>query len=205
MKKECDKSYVVPPKTVIFCHPAAVFQLDENIRGKAVFIEDCNPENTWSRVMHYEKEIRKAANSDKLYVVVKYNQFMAECFEALLTDPDSCNYKDWSYMTFFHDDEAYGTKEKISRETKRDILINMSGFAFMMRYTVKYGYTVTEQDIKAINDFWKEPEDIDSFEKFFTNPSEPPFPYYDDYLALKELFREKEKKPKERKSFLRTA
>ena len=35
MKKEYDKTFTVPPKTVIFSNIAAVFNLDENIRRNA--------------------------------------------------------------------------------------------------------------------------------------------------------------------------
>jgi len=74
---------------------------------------------------------------------------------------------------------------KIPEETKRNVLINMWQVGlYIVKYTIKQGYTVTEKDIKAIKDYWKEPIDVESFEKLFTDSPKPPFPFYDTLTAL---------------------
>jgi hypothetical protein len=186
-----DKSMLVPPKTVIFQHPAVVFSLDENIRNNAKFIKEYRPEYNISEDLYYADAIGNAAVSDKLFIVINYNPVTAGFFELLFTDSRNNKYMDWNFIAFFHDGEAPGIiqeRQNIPDGLKRNVLLNISNYAFIVKYTITPGYTVTEQDIKAINEFLKEPEDIESFEEILTNSHEPPFPFYDSFVALRELY-----------------
>ena len=163
MKKENDKPSVITPKTVIFCHPAADFKLDRNIRRKAVYIRDCYLENHEERVIYYAMKIKKALLSKKSYLVVNFNQLVIQVFEAILTNQDTWDYKGWSFMAFFHDDEDNGAGEHIPPDVKREILIGMYHNSYMMEYTIPRGYTLTEQDIKDIKEWWDWPKKEKNF------------------------------------------
>ena len=186
-----DKSMVIPPKTIIFRHPAAVFKLDENIWNHAEFIKDYRLEDNTSEGFYYAEAIGRAIVSDKLFIVCNYNPIVAWFFESLLTNSCNKNYMDWNFIAFFHDDEASGEiqgRQIIPNVLKRNTLLNISNYGFIVKYTIPPGYTVTEQDISAINDFWKEPEDMESFEEILANSRETPFPFYDSFAALRELY-----------------
>jgi len=188
---ENDKSMAMQPKTVIFRHPAAVFSLDENIWNNAKFIKEHRPEDSKSEGLYYAEAIGRATVSDKLFIVINYSPIIAGFFELLLTNSYSNKYMDWSFIAFFHDDEAFGKmqeRQNVPDILKRNTLLNISNYGFIVKYTITPGYTVTGQDIKAINDFLKEPEDIESFEEILANSREPPFPFYDSFAALRELY-----------------
>ena len=193
MNGDNDKKSVVTPKTVIFRHPAAVFKLEKKIKKQAAYIKDCYLENHEEKVLYYALAIKKAAESNKSYVVVNFSQLLIQIFEAILTDPDRWDYKDWSYMTFFNVDEDSGKNDKISNDVKRDILCGMYHNSYLMKYTVPWGYTVTEQDIKAIDEWWDWPNKVKTIEELFTGSRKPPFPFYDVVLAYKELSKGEEK------------
>jgi len=191
MKTEYKESNLVRPKTVIFRHPAAVFNFDKNVRSNAVLIKEQKPEGKTLTGIYYSEEVRRAVDSDKLYIVVNYSRLAAILFEKLLTNSDKYDIMEWHFITFFHDDVS-GTEQEsqnIPLDLKRDLIISMFQCSYVMKYTVPYGYTLTEQDIKGINDFWKEP-DIKSpkdFNELIRNPRKPPFPFYDSLAALREI------------------
>jgi len=186
-----DVSMAIPPKTVIFRHPAAVFSLDENIWNNAKYIKNHRPEDGKSEGLYYAEAIGRATVSDKPFIVINYNPIIAGFFELLLTNSYSNKYMDWSFIAFFHDDKASGKmqeRQNVTDVLKRNTLLNISNYGFIVKYTITPGYTVTEQDIRAINDFLKEPEDIESFEEILAKLREPPFPFYDSFAALRELY-----------------
>ncbi|MDR1838267.1 MAG: hypothetical protein LBQ93_01585 [Treponema sp.] len=187
MKKENDKTPVVTPKTVIFCHPVADFKLDRNIRRNAVYIRDCYLENHEERVIYYAMKIKKAFMSKKSYMVVNFSQLVIQVFEAILTNQDTWDYKDWSFMAFFHDDEESSEGKIISADVKRDILIGMYHNSYMMEYTIPRGHTLTEQDIKAIKEWWDWPNKETTIEELFNYSRKLPFPFYDIIEAYKKL------------------
>ena len=184
------KSTVIPPKTVIFRNKAAVFGFDEDISSKAFFIEEQKPEDDETRGVYYAAAIREAADSDKLFIVMDYSETTAFLFELMLTFSKNYEYAEWNFMTFFHDDDVVCMKEKKQTnycDLKRKLLMNMLNYGFIMKYVLPFGHILTGQDIKAIKDFWMEPEDAETFDELFTRPHEPPFPFYDSITALKRL------------------
>jgi len=184
-------SMALPPKTIIFQHPAAVFSLEENILNHAKFIKKHRPEDGKSEGLYYAEAIGRATVSDKLFIVIDYNPIIAGFFDLLLINSYSNKYMNWNFIAFFHDDEAFGKtqeRQNIPDALKRNTLLNISNHGFIVKYTIAPGYTVTEQDIEAINDFLKEPEDIESFEEILASSHEPPFPFYDSFAALRELY-----------------
>jgi len=186
------ESFVVPKKTVIFCHPAAVFKLDINIRRNAVFINEQKQEDNRSEGIYYIEEVKKAADSDKFFIVVNYSWLVALIFKLHLTKSDKHDIAEWRFMTFFHDDKDSGTGQKsqdIPLDLKRDVLIDMLHCNFLAKYTVPYGYTVTERDIKAIDEFWKEPDVklTKEFKELSRKKREPHFPFYNGFVALREM------------------
>ena len=182
-----DVSMAMPPKTVIFRHPAAIFKLDDNIWNNAKFIKDYKPGGNTPEGFFYAEAIGRAIVSDKRFIVCNYNPVIAWFFESLLINSSNNRYMDWNFVAFFHD-EASGGIQELSDAIKRNTLLNISNYGFIVKYSITLGYTVTEQDIKAINDFWKEPEDMESFEEILANSRETPFPFYDSFAALRELY-----------------
>jgi hypothetical protein len=160
MKKEYDKTFAVPPKTVIFSNIGAVFNLDENIRKNAFSIINPLEDDVEATLRHYEKEIREAALSDKKYVLTRSSPLIAGSFEKLLLDSGSPNFKDWKFMTFLHDYEAMdaepGTIKRMELY-KRCFFLVMGKYEFILKYTIPYGHTITGEDLKAIDDFWEAP------------------------------------------------
>ena len=160
MEKEYDKTFAVPPKTVIFSNIGAVFNLDENIRKNAFNIINPLEDDVEATLKHYEKEIREAALSDKQYVLTRSSPLIAGCFEELLLDSGSPDYKDWKFITFLHDYETIdaepGTKKRMELY-KRCFFLVMGNYEFIMKYTIPYGHTITGEDLKAIDDFWEAP------------------------------------------------
>jgi hypothetical protein len=160
MKKEYDKTFAVPPKTVIFSNIGAVFNLDEDIRKNAYNIINPLEDDVEATLKHYEKEIMEAALSDKQYVLTRSSPLVAGSFEELLLDSGSPNFKDWKFITFLHDCEAIdaepGTKKHIELY-KRCFFLVMGKYEFIMKYTIPYGHIITVEDLKAIDDFWEAP------------------------------------------------
>jgi hypothetical protein len=179
MKKEYNKTFIVPPKTVIFSNIGAVFNLDENIRRNAFNVINPLEDDIEATLTHYEKEIVKAALSGKKYVLTRSSPLIAESFEELLLDSGSQNYKDWKFITFLHDYEAVdaepGTKKRMELY-KRCFFLVMGKYEFIMKYIIPYGHTITEDDLKEIDDSWETPR----YAKITEEPAnrKPLFPIY---------------------------
>ena len=179
MKKEYNNTFVVPPKTVIFSNIGAVFNLDENIRRNAFNIINPLEDDVEATLKHYEKEIIKAALSDKQYVLTRSSQLIAGSFEELLLDPGSPNYKDWKFITFLHDYEAIDAEPAAKKRMelyKRCFFLVMGKYDFIMKYIIPYGHTITGEDLKAIDDFWEAPGYAETIEKPANR--KPLFPTY---------------------------
>jgi len=170
---------VIPPKTVIFSHLGAVFSLDEKIRGNADSINNPMEDNTIATLKHYDKEIREVALTDKKYILTRYTPLIGESFGGLLRNFGGKDFRGWKFMTFFHEDKEIKEKQRAEEKLelfKRGFLTLMRKYDFIIKYTIPYGHTITEDDLKAIDEFWESPGQAETIEEI--KDRKPPFPIY---------------------------
>jgi len=150
---ESDKPFIALPKTIIFLHPGAFFRLEVSIWRNANHILEKKAWDTRRPGIYIRDEMTRAAFSDKPYIIVNYSEVIASFFAMQVSDEiHNGIYCNWTYLTFFHDDKAMGKKRKKEKMSfyKQIFLKNMAQFPYLKKFTVSYGYTITEKDIRAI-------------------------------------------------------
>ena len=137
----------IPSLQVIFRHKAASFKLASRLRRDALYIKEPDLTNEESAIAFYTKELKRVENSNKSFIVMNYNPIIGGLFRSLLNNPNTFEYKNWSFITFFHDDHA--TLSLQSRkipdiiEEKVNILLDMLILSCMRRLIIPFNYEIT--------------------------------------------------------------
>ena len=144
----------IPERTVIFRHSAASFKLESRIRYDAVYIKDPDLTDKITAETFYRNELDRIANSEKSFVIMNYNPIIADYFSTLLSNPDSYNYKNWIFLTFFHEDkDTFLVKHKKNMdvmEIKAKILLSIQEHKFIKQYILPYNHTLTFREILPV-------------------------------------------------------
>jgi hypothetical protein len=138
----------IPEMTVIFRHKAAQYKIDSQIRYDAVYIKDPDLSDTVAATAFYNKELLQAGNKGKSFIVMNFNQIIADYFNYLLSTPDTLNYKNWIFLSFFHDDEDIQSEKAIDK--KNDILEIMQDYHFIKKYTIPPNANLTFQALLPV-------------------------------------------------------
>ena len=137
----------IPPMTVIFRHKAATIKIDSQIRYDAVYIKALKTADQNTAATYYKNEIHRASNSGKSYIVMTFNQIIGSYFYTLLSDTETNNYKNWVFLTFFHDDTdtllLKTGKKQNAIDVKVDTLLSMQDYHFIKKLTVPYKAEIT--------------------------------------------------------------
>ena len=186
MENTANAPFSETEKTVIFLHSAVSFEIDQKIKDDAYCIMKAGEGE--EAVLHYVSELRKAALSDRNFIIMDYEYIIGFLINMLMQAPGQYNFYGWNFNIFFHADTApAGVKQHEmynAGDEKYQILRELLDCPIIIKYAVPVGYTV--DDFQKIKGFFKEPDDIESFKELFRNPRKPPFPYYEaDYNRLK--------------------
>lgn len=197
MEKSANAPFSETEKTVIFLHSEVSFEIDQKIKDNAYCIEKA--EEGEVAAIHYVRELRKAALSDKNFIIMHYEKVIGFIINILLQTPGQYYFCGWRFNIFFHADTApAGVKQHEmynANDKKYQILRELFDCPFIFKYAIPVGYTATYDDLRKIKDFFKEPEDIESFEELFKNPPQSPLPYYEtDYKRLKNFIKKRGKR-----------
>ena len=190
MEKSDNSPFSETEKTVIFLHSEVSFEIDQKIKDDAYYIKKAGEDEV--AALHYVRELRKAALSDKNFIIMYYEKLIGFLINILLQTPGQYNFYNWSFNIFFHADTAPadGKQHEMynAGNEKYQVLWDLLGCPFIFKYAIPVGYTVTYDDFRKIKEFFKEPEDIEAFEKLLKNPPRSPLPYYEaDYKRFKDL------------------
>jgi len=144
----------ITERTVIFRHPAASFKLDSRIRYDAVYIKDPDFSDESKTLIYYKTELNRIKNSKKSYIILNYNPIIADYFSTLISTSGSYEYKNWIFLTFFHeDDKTLLVKHKKSVDIlalKTKILSSMEDRQFIQRFSLPLNHTLTFHDVLPI-------------------------------------------------------
>ena len=193
MEKSANAPFSETEKTVIFLHPAVSFEIDQKIKDDSYCIKKAGEGG--EAALHYVSEMRKAAVSDKNFIIMDYDKTIVFIINMLLQTPGQYYFCGWSFNIFFHADTAPtgGKQHEMynAGDEKYQILWELLECPIIIKYAIPVGYTATYDDFQKLSGLFKEPEDIESFEELLKNPRRPPLPYYEpDYKRLKDLFNE---------------
>jgi hypothetical protein len=138
----------IPEMTVIFRHKAASFKIDSQLRYDAVYIKDPDLSDKVTATDFYSNELHRASNSGKSFIIMNFNNIIADLFNTLISNPDTLNYKNWIFLSFFHDDDAAQTKRSIDK--KVDILLNMQDYHFIKKFSIPPNANLTLRAVMPI-------------------------------------------------------
>ena len=144
----------IPEMTVIFRHAAASFKLDNHIRYDAIYIKEPDLADRKAAMEFYYNEFVRASNAFKSFIVMNYSPFVGEYFSSLLSKAETPNFKNWTYLAFFHEDnETLLIKHKKSVDMinlKTSILLNMQDYCFIKRFYLPLNHTLTFRDVSPV-------------------------------------------------------
>ena len=100
-------------KTVIFIHSQNQFTVDESIMKEAVYIKLAKEglRGTEKSKPYYIAELRKAAKTDKPFVVMEYEPFIVDHIESMMGIKNRYYLWDWRFFIFFHADTCPDNEE----------------------------------------------------------------------------------------------
>ena len=144
----------IPERTVIFRHPAVSFKLESRIRHDAIFIKEPDLTNKKTAFNFYKNELKRIEKSRKSFVILNYNLIIADYFSSLLSNPNSYEYKNWIFLTFFHeDDETLIVKHKKSVDIlvqKTNILSDLGKHQFIRQFSLPLNHILTFHDVLPV-------------------------------------------------------
>ena len=85
MKKSDNAPFSETEKTVIFLHPAVSFEIDQKIKDDAYRIKKAGEGG--EAIPYYVSELRKAALSDKNFIIIDYEKTIVFFINTLLQTP----------------------------------------------------------------------------------------------------------------------
>ena len=199
-KKNANWVFSETKKKIIFIHSAMQITIDESITVNAVYIKPAKEEWKGSGInlLYYADEMRRAAGSDKKYLIMEYEPIIGEMIEALMKTPDQYNFCNWQFDTFFHADTCPpGEKPSPIYNTgdeKMNVLWGLYYYPFVFKYTVPAGYNLTERDLQEMDKVFPS-RDIseDEFNEFLKNPPKPYLSFYDTDISKLKEYVEKQK------------
>jgi hypothetical protein len=84
----------------------------------------------------------------KSFIVLNFNKVIGDYFNSLLSTSNTHNYKNWIFLSFFHDDDETQTQKSIDKKT--DILLSMQDYHFIKKFTIPPNANLTFQAILPI-------------------------------------------------------
>ena len=216
MKKDENMIFSQTIKTVIFIHTANHLVIDSNIMADASYIKLAKEglRETEGSEPYYLNEMRKAAKTDKKFIIMEFDPFICDLVERLIKTPEY-NFWRWRLYIFFHADVCPPGEEPSPlynlNDEKLGFLCPLYYSPFILKYTIPVGHILTLSDLdKMRKDFTgpetaKESRRLEMCIKKGIIPERLSFPYYEinerkmrDFIdrRLMELIRCKKMKEK---------
>jgi len=189
--EEKNKVFGETEKTIIFIHTANLFIIDGTITAEAVYIKQAEEGyGTERSEPYYLDELRKAAATDKDFIIMEYDPFICDVIENLITGvPKQYNLCRWCLLIFFHADTCPPGEENHPmynlNDEKLEILWPLFYSQFFYLYTMPVGHTLTLMELKKLKNGNVGPDTtVEEFEEYLRNTKlgifpKPVFPFYD--------------------------
>ena len=202
--KEKNKAFGDSDKTVVFVHKACKFDIEESILEEADYIKQAEKGyGTEKSEPYYLQEMRKAAATDKKFIIMEFDPFICDVIETLITRaPGQYNLCHWGFYIFFHADSCPSGEEDSPlynlNDEKLAILRPLYYSEFFYKYTMPIGHTLTLEELKKLKNGIVGPETtVEEFQEYVENFKkgilpEPLFEFYEiDRKKMKEYINRK--------------
>jgi len=201
MKNDENKIFSETEKTVIFIHAANQFIMDNTITSEAIYIRLADEElrGTERSEPYYLEELRKAARSDKNYIIMEFDPFICDLVDKLIKSPEYDFWR-WHLYVFFHADTCPPGEEPSSMhnldDEKLGILWPLYHSEFILKYTIPVGHTLTLEDLHKMRKDFTGPETVKELRRLEWSirkgikPKRLSFPFYEiDNKTMKEFMK----------------
>jgi len=174
--KEKNRAFGDSGKTVIFVHKACQFNIEESLWAEADYIEQAKKGyGTESSEPYYLEEMRKAAATNKRFIIMEFDPYICGVIETLITRANGqYNFYHWCFYIFFHADACPPGEEASPlynlNEEKLAILRPLYYSEFILKYTMPVGHTITLAELKKLKNVNTGPETTaEEFREFVEN------------------------------------
>ena len=178
-------------KTVLFIHSANQFIIDETVTAEAVYIKMAKEglRGTEKSEPYYLEEMRKAAKTDKKYLIMEFDPFICDFIETMVKTPGQYNFCHWKFCIFFHADTCPPGEEPNPmynlNDDKLKILWPLYHSEFFYMYTIPVGHTLNISDLEKMRKDLTGPETVKELRRLEWNlrkgrkPERLSFPFYE--------------------------
>ena len=200
MKNNKNKIFSETEKVLILNHSASQFTIDESIKAEAVCIplaKEGLKGSMAKRDKFILEELRKAAGTDKPFIIMEFDPRICFVMEHLLQKKGQYNFYKWSVYIFFHADTCPEGAEpspfyNLDYE-KLEVQQSIPYCPFIVSYTIPPGHVLTATDIQNMKKDRAGPETEEELKKmmwYLENGKKPPklsFPFYEiDIIKIRE-------------------
>ena len=185
MKNNPNNIFSETKKVIIFIHSENQFIIDESVMSEAVYIKLAKEgiRGTEKSRAYYLAELRKAAKTDKPYIVMEFEPFICDHIESMMRTKRKYYFWNWNFIIFFHADSCpQGEKPNpmynLSYE-KLEILWPLYYFPIIIKYTLPVQYVLEISDLQNIMIDLKAFESTENLWDMAFSLRQPAFPFYE--------------------------
>ena len=144
----------IPEMTVIFRHAAAYFKLENRISYDAIYIKEPDLVDRKVAAETYYKDFLRATNAFKSFIAMNYSPFVGEYLSSLLSKTENSQFKNWTFLAFFHEDNEtplVNHKKSVDMiDLKTSILWDIQDHHFIKRFYLPLNHTLTFHNVLPV-------------------------------------------------------